>query len=115
MRMDKKSIPIKIELFETQLIMVEDAINIPANTIRDLTKGDFSASSFNNFKTLIADFILIFGKCQYLMCSTPMLTQKYSEIERKYCQMIFLVKMVFQKAGLEPMSLKRQLQKPMKS
>lgn len=35
------------------------------------------------------------------MCSTPMLTQEYIEIERKYCQMIFLVDMVFQKAGLQ--------------
>ena len=59
-------------------------------------------------------FIKYFGQCRHLMQKHPdkyymwLATHEhggrqanYNQIEREYCQMIFLVDMIFQKAGLQ--------------
>lgn len=98
--------------FMEQLNVVECDIGIPAQAIESLPKS--YAGHLYSISIPISFLIKYFGQCKHLMQKEP---QKYYmwlrthehggeqvnyiEIERKYCQMIFLIKVIFQKAGLQ--------------
>tara|TARA_A100001015_G_C14868241_1_gene663259 strand:+ start:54 stop:416 length:363 start_codon:yes stop_codon:yes gene_type:complete len=93
-----------------QLNVVECIIGIPAQArsgLSMLPQIRLATDTAN-----ISMLIKYFGQCRYLMQKEPekyyvwLQTYEgeqanYTQIERKYCQMIFIVDVIFQKAGLE--------------
>ena len=102
---DRQKIAGYIYEFMEQLNEVEVTLGIPAQAIENLPKS---------FTEKISFLIKYFGQCKHLMQEESdkyymwLPTHEhggeqinYIQLERKYCQMIFLVKMIFQKAGLQ--------------
>ena len=101
-----------IYCFMEQLNVVECIIGIPAQArsgLSVLPKIRLATDTAN-----ISMLIKYFGQCRYLMQREPkkyyMWFQvhehggeqaNYTQIERKYCQMIYLVDVIFQQAGLQ--------------
>ena len=119
--MNKKSPKVTdyIFCFMEQLYVVGATLGIPAQTIERLPK--LSKEQLDKKKQAVSFFIKYFGQCKHLMQKDSdkyymwLATHEhgghetnYNQIEREYCQMIFLVKTVFQKAGLEHESCKSQ-------
>ena len=112
--MDKKSPKVTdcIFCFMEQLNVVECDIGIPAQAIESWPKSH--TGRLYSISVPISSLIKYFGQCRHLMQKDPdkyymwLRTHEhggeqanYVQIERKYCQMIFLAETVFQKAGLQ--------------
>ena len=93
-----------IHSFMEQLYQVEVMIDIPLLSIESMK--NLPESRLARAVHIISAFVLFFGQCKHLTDEEPAKTYlcgkvtSYIEIERKYCQMIFLADMVYQKAGL---------------
>ena len=99
--------------FMERLNIVECIIGIPEQAIERFPM--FKNTLLNADMETISVFIKYFGQCKHLMQKHPEKyyvwlqsphehggeQANYVQIERKYCQMIYLVKMVFQEAGLQ--------------